>query len=460
MGVRRISLTLIAVLLTLLACVPAASAAAPNAADRNVVWSDCDDVVALTDAQLASWQARGVGGFVCMAGWLHSMGGEHDWAPAGSVPDGDAYALEHQMIDTRIIERLKRHGMKAYLGFYATNYWNHTTPFAPWGDDAAWDDQVLPTVRRLATAAHTLGFAGVAMDDELYSQDGGDASATWGWRYPGSGSSQSAVRAAVRKRGSQLMHALLDGFPRVEVLAYGVMLPHSWGELVQKRVNDVDFGGRVDIDLWNGLASVPGYAAIRLADATFYKSPHFGTWDQALRWNLESLYAYLSRKISNWDYASEHLYVSPFAWIDKGPGGDWEAARDPSYVADQLDAFRKWGMGGEFATYAYAGLDGFDYSAYTKAMRSAARGGVVDREPPRLTVSRHGLTLSGSVADNMAVRAVHWHARGGLAGTARLTWHADRGTSWTIRLPRAARGRITVTAEDIKGLTKSRHLVR
>jgi hypothetical protein len=145
--------------------------------------------------------------------------------------------------------------------------------------------------------------------------------------------------------------------------------------------------------------------------------------------------------------------VSPFAWIDRGPCGcSWEEPRAPGYVADQLEAFSKWGMGGEFTTYAYQGLEDFDYSSYAPAMRAAARPEVVDREPPRLTVDAGG--RSGTVSDNMAVRSVTWRARGGEQGTARLVWRPGKGTTWS--LPYAVRGRVTVTAEDVKGLDSTR----
>jgi hypothetical protein len=447
--VRRIFVIALVALAALAGAVGSADAApAPNSADRNIVWVGCDDVVGLSDAQLDAWQGRGVGGFVCMTRWLHGMGGVNDWSGDAEPPAGDAYALERRIRATHIVERMRARGMKAYLGFYATNYWNPDTPYASWTDDDAWGGTVLPTVERLAHGARALGFAGVAIDNELYPQDGGKATATWHWNHPGH-ASESTVRRAVRKRGRQLMHALLGGYPGVEVLEYDVMLPSSWGEVVQQRVNDIDFSNRVDVDFLNGMSSVDGYDAIRLADATFYKSPHFGSWDDALRRNLESLYAYMSRKLSNWDYASQHVYVSPFAWIDRGPCGcTWEEPRAPGYVADQLEAFRKWGMGGEFTTYAYQGLEDFDYSSYAPAMRAAARPAVVDTEPPRLVVDKDG--RSGTVSDNMAVRSVSWRARGGQHGTARLVWHEGKGTTWS--LPDDVRGRVMVSAEDVKGL--------
>lgn len=39
-----------------------------NSADRLVFWTGCDDVAALSDADLDEWSNRGVDGFVCMIG--------------------------------------------------------------------------------------------------------------------------------------------------------------------------------------------------------------------------------------------------------------------------------------------------------------------------------------------------------------------------------------------------------
>jgi hypothetical protein len=63
--------------------------------------------------------------------------------------------------------------------------------------------------------------------------------------------------------------------------------------------------------------------------------------------------------------------------LDRGGpcGCDFDDARSPEYVTAQLEAFRRWGMGGEFANYAYAGLADFDYSPYVEAMRSASTPG-------------------------------------------------------------------------------------
>jgi hypothetical protein len=279
------------------------------------------------------------------------------------------------------------------------------------------------------------------------------------------------------------MSALAGAFPGVEVIAYDVQLPGSWNEVVQREVNGQRdaLRNRLDVNFWDGLSSVPGYGKIRLAEATFYKEPHMGRWDSALRYHYSSLYATLSRRFSGWAHAASRVEVSPFAWIDPGPAATvWDDARPPGYVSDQLAAFRKWGMGGEFAIYANRGLGGFDYGPYTAGMRAAARRGVVDSERPRLSVSpaalkrsrarlrRSGraIRLRGEVSDNLAVRFVSWRTDKGRTGTARLDfstvsgtpWTGYRGrTTWTFRIaPRPGERRVVIRVEDIKGLASRR----
>jgi hypothetical protein len=134
-------------------------------------------------------------------------------------------------------------------------------------------------------------------------------------------------------------------------------------------------------------------------------------------------------------------------------------------VADQLRAFRRWGMGGEFAAYSYAGIRNFDYSPYDGALKASTRPAVVDGRAPDLSVDepavrRRKLTLTGTAGDNLAVRAVRWSA-GPRRGTARMTWAASgtprdgyRGAMrWRTRPIQLERGRnrVVVTVEDIKG---------
>jgi hypothetical protein len=228
------------------------------------------------------------------------------------------------------------------------------------------------------------------------------------------------------------------------------------------------------IDFWDGLSSVEGYGAIRLVDATFYKTPHVGSWEPAFQYHYNKLYSYLSRRLSNWDYASSRLFVSPFSWIGPGPRASaFDDARPPAYVATQLAAFRKWGMGGEFANFAYGGLGDFDYTPYVRAMQAASTPAVVDAKPPSLVVDPAraasaapvaSLALGGTATDDLAMRFVRWQNDRGGRGTAQLTWDVlsgdyRSGYKWRIRWRAPAIplqpgvNQITVTAEDIKGLT-------
>jgi hypothetical protein len=137
-------------------------------------------------------------------------------------------------------------------------------------------------------------------------------------------------------------------------------------------------------------------------------------------------------------------------------------------------------MDGEFTNYAYAGLRGFDYEPYAAAMRSASAPGLVDAEPPTLTITdvnrgrmpgttQERLALEGFAADNLAIRAVRWRNDRGGADAARTTWQITSGnyrsgytgrTHWSIPAIALIPGEntLTLTAEDIKGRTTTRTL--
>lgn len=447
--------------------VPAAAGTGPNSANRMILWVNCRQLATISDAELDAWQSRGVGGFVCQAQYVYGMGGTQDWSGDLGSLNGGQYALERQLRDSRLGARLASRGMIAYLGAYLVNYNNVHTPMADWFDDGAWANKVAPAFGRMAAAARALGFAGLAFDQELYPQTGGVQTADWDWTYPGQTHSESQTRRAAYRRGRQLMSAMLDNFPHIQLVAYDVHFPHMWDDVVQEEINHHPnaYANRLDVNFWDGLSSVEGYDALRLFDAIFYKMPHVGTWDSALTYEYNSTFAALSRSFSNWAYAAPRFNISPFSWIDNGPGGAFEAARTPGYVAQQLMAFRKWGMGGQFGNYAYRGLDGFDYAPYQQAMQAASRPGVVDAEPPTLSIDRSAVgksrvTLRGRADDNLAVRYVRWSSRG-RSGAARLSWHIDSGdfrdgitshTTWTASVPlQPGRNRIVVQAVDVKG---------
>jgi len=427
-----------------------------------VFWTDCPEVASLSDAELVDWKARGVDGFVCEVGQLPGLGGTHEFRTYLHASD--------------IARRAQRRGLKMYLGFHAVNYWNTVTPLKKWFDDTGWSTVVLPEVRRLAASAKRLGFAGLAVDQELYPQAGGATTASWDWDYKGHRHTEREVRAKVTQRGRELMRAMVKGFPRLQVAAYNTQLPQSWEEAVQEGINGLPnvFDEDVRIDLWNGLSSVKGYTAIRWWDAIFYKTPHLSgaTWDTALQYNANRVYSLLSRRFTNWAYASSRLHLSPFGWIDAG-ATEFQAARSPEYVADQLSAFRRWGAGGEFANFAYRDLRDFDYTPYLPGMRDASAPGTVDAEPPRLSltstrsVGRRRVALTGVATDNFAIRAVRWRSDLGSSGVARLTWQVLSGDHragwkwrmrWSIGAVPVRRGitRISIRAEDINGLARVR----
>jgi hypothetical protein len=448
---------------------PAPPGPKTNSADRVIFWLSCAEVAAFTDRELDTWRRRGVEGFVCESNQLSSLGGRNAFsARPGAPPRGAAYALQRRLTTSRVGERARRRGMSLYLGFFAASTDPAaTTPFLPWFDEAGWSRRVLPAVRSLATVAHRLGFAGVAIDQELYAQP----NATWAWNHAGNSRSESATRAMARRRGAQLMGALTGGFPGVDVIAYATQLPGSWEEHVQEQVNrraDA-FVPRLHTELWDGMAGARGYAAIRFAEAIFYKTPHVGgnDWDAALRENARSLYAMFSREWSSWPRAATRVHVTPFAWIDAGPS-EFERARPPAEVARQLAAFRRWGTGGAFLNFAYRRVREFDYRPYLPGLAEASTPAVVDTTAPVITADapvvddRGTATLTGTASDDSAIRYLRWNdGRGGRgvaalepdpADPARVTWKIE------LRVPPGATT-VRIRAEDIKGLATSGEVV-
>lgn len=446
-----------------------------NSADRMIFWISHKEFVPLTDAQLHMWKDRGVAGFVSVVQWFRGMGGSQDFTgDANASLQDDQYAYQRQLRDSRIIERMKALGMKAYLGVYLANQTGGTTPLRDWFDDSAWANQVLPELRDLAAAAKLLGFAGLAVDQELYPQTGNVQKASWSAGYAGNTHTESETRSKVYQRGRQMMSTILDVFPDVEIVDYNAQFPESWEELVQDQANGIKdaMAGSVSIDLWNGMTSMPGYKTIRFVDAIFYKSTQIrgASWDNALQYNANRMYSLLSRRFDNWAYASSRVDVAPFSWIDEGTTR-FEAARSPDAVSEQLMAFRKWTAGREFTNFAYT-FNTFDYGPYTKAMQAAATPGVVDSQPPGLTVQEprntgEKVNLAGVATDNLAIRAVRWEVEDGASGAAKMTWKVKDGSystsydwemTWTADgVPlKKGQNRITVTAEDIKGLTTTR----
>ena len=149
------------------------------------------------------------------------------------------------------------------------------------------------------------------------------------------------------------METVLGEFPRAEFAVYNFSFPGDWNELVKEEVDGVEDAAEdlLYLDFWDGMTSVEGYSAIRFYNSIFYKTPHLGTWDAALTYDANQIFAAFSRGFENWEYASERVHLSPFSWLNDGPDetSEFDDARPPEYVSEQLEAFRKWGTGGEFA---------------------------------------------------------------------------------------------------------------
>ena len=430
------------------------------AANRMIVWTSVTEMIGATDADLDKWRNMGIGGFMVDRGYLPGLGG----AAEAQRPYQD------WLRSADIVARVHARGMKLYMGTKLTDYYTGTAapgtvgPLGDWFDNANWSNTILPAFATWAAEAHALGFDGLNFDSEAY-----DRAVAWdGWNQA-PGHTEQQVRAEVTTRGSQMMTALLSGFPAVDLMDYDTYLfPGAWNAWVQHVVNHAPWPGyaeSVDINWWDGMTRVLGYANIRFTDATFYKGPNCScgeTFDSALSWNANSFAAIMSQDFSNWAYAADRVSVTPMTWIDGNyPNeGTWSLPRGGAYVANQLQEYRKWGEDGVQVDFAFAGLKGFDYTPYVPALRASAQPGIVDTTPPTIKVTGLGSTLSGTAHDDFAVRVVRWAANG-QSGAARLTYQVLTGSpavgtyqmNWTANVPlNHGANRVTLLVEDIHGL--------
>ena len=445
---------------------------------RFLMWTNDSDCLHLSESKLMEWKSRGAGGFVCGIGMIDGVGGSQAFAAAPPATlAASKYELERELASNGVVSRASALGMSMYLSFELANDSNPETPLAPWFDNSAWSGVVLPQIENLAAAAKQLGFAGVAVDQELYDVDNLGKEGTWNWDYPGNTHTEAQVRAEAQKRGNQVMRGLLEGFPDIRIPVYDAFFPGTWDAAIESYAEGTSdpYGNSVQIDFWNGLTAADGYAEILFLDATFFREPGIpgASWDAALQYEDNSLFAELSQKLSNWAYASSRIGISPFGWIDQDPEeGSYGTARPPQYVASQLAAFRRWSMDGTIGIFSSDGLGGFDYTPYLAGMRAATKPGGTDNHRPQLTAGqpeirtgpRKVLTvlLKGTAVDSSAIRAVYWHADSGKAGgAARMVW--KRGTGgvktgwvWTMdwslaaSVPEGTKS-IEVAAVSIKG---------
>lgn len=453
---------------------------ASNGSARFLMWTNVEDCIGLSEAQLLQWKSRGAGGFVCEVQYLDGMGGTQAYAAAPPrTLAGAQYSLERSLVASKVVSHAKALGMTMYLGFYFVNTLNTATPLANWFDDASWQNVVLPEVEGLAGAAHMLGFAGVAFDQELYAVNKA-GEATWNWDYPGNTHTEGQVRAEARLRGQQMMRALVSAFPNVDIVAYDTLFPDTWDANVEdyaKGTSDA-YESSVQINFWDGLTAVDGYAKVLFLDSTFYRDPSLpgASWDASLQYQDNSLFALLSQHFSNWAYASFRVAISPFGWIDNDPAGGgiiYDESRPPAYVAGQLQAFRQWSMDGTFGIYAYNPLNQFNYTPYDAAMRGDGSTGDPTRPKLRVGAPKLGkgpdqtttVQLRGSAADRDAVRAVYWKdASSKEWGVARMVWQPGPGNDkvgwddWTMNwsvsasVPKGTNS-IEIEVVSIKGLT-------
>ena len=229
------------------------------------------------------------------------------------------------------------------------------------------------------------------------------------------------------------MTALLDGFPGVEMLLYHFRCRARGrdGREEGPRPSGGVCDDLVHLDFWDGMTSVEGYRAIRYFDDIFYKMTHtVGALGQRLHLRLQSaVFPAVARVL---ELGLRLLAVSTgrrSPGSTRAPGESaYDDAKPPEYVAEQLQAMSRWGMGGEFANYVYGGLDsrlrrllelaaepragrrGRRRRAHGDAAESASRARWRAR---RTTTSLCASSAGRTIVGGSGIAKLYWQIRGG-----------------------------------------------
>lgn len=449
------------------------------------------DAITMSNAQIDAWKAKGVDGFSIQSGYLgpsesaagSGCGGQNYWTGNPNHPSlfnsDPRYARQRQLRDSTFVSRCHARGIKVWLSLYTANWYNPITHLEAWFDDAAWARDIFPAISDLMGMAGLYGFDGMFWDCENYPTMSG-SNETWVWNYSGNTQTQTATRAKAKERGVQVMNTIRNayGSDNLELGAYFFDHPETWHAEVQRVVNGLNnvFDNSVLPDFFFGLTAGTNWKAMRNFDAIFYKgaSPA-ATWDNALVYDQNRKYAWMSRNHPNWAHAAKKWHQAPFVWISSG-STPFEAARTPAQVATQLDAAARHGSGREFFDYAWEGMhtSSFDYTPYVASMQSASTPRDVDSAVPSLQITgvsspATDLLVTGRASDlPYAIRVIEWtNTTAATTGVLPWTWVVDSGsyetsyTAWHAQFTNAAiplvagSNSITITARDTHDNTAS-----
>lgn len=295
---------------------------------------------------------------------------------------------------------------------------------------------------------------------------------------------QAQTNTEVTLRGQQLMGWIAAAFPNVQILNFGINFPNTWDSyIVQVDDNGSNaFANTVYVPFWDGMTSQNNFSNISIYDEDFYKGPNIApntatTLANGLQYNANSYYAVMSQNFSNWAYAADRVDIAPAIWIDGIANGGYSSPLSVASATPLMDAYTQWSVGNILMDYAYNDPASYDYSPFYTLFENIAKQTIVETTPPTLTVSSPStsststtsstINMSGSSTDSFAIRDVKWtNSANGDSGAGTMTWVINSGTytttynsqtNWSITgIPlQSGTNKITITAENIHGLTTS-----
>lgn len=442
-------------------------------------WLSFDPFIQQTDAQLNTWKARGVDAFYFNLHFLWGHGGSFRFTgnPA-SVGAGAEWARQREIRDTNIIARCNARGIETYPIIYLLNAANPDRIFQYWFDDSGWANSTLPELSNVAAMCELYGATGLAFDGEQYAGPG----TAWSISGPpAQGQPAATTRAKVRQRGFDMGNTLAAACPGIEIAFYYMRLPESWDEECFRLLGSPN--GSTNRTIWNLVDGLIGsnIASLHGWDEGTMKQPNGpASFHEAFKWDVNRIYAHVSRNWFYRDLATTKLNVSRFTWIDDDPNaGSFGSARTAAATQVHWDAVKNWTVGRRFANFCFRPPNGaisgypapFNYTSpenYLPVILDTSTVETVDASPPSLSnVATTGnlttgpFNVSGQARDNFAIKSIRWVNNRGGSGVAQMTWVVESGaygntqvwrTDWTITgipVVQGVQNTVTITCQDI-----------